>query len=65
MSIEELNDLLGRQYTLQRKILASWEQLHRAKRAHSSLLDELHNIKEQIKHSGEPSLYDEMFGIDN
>ena len=57
-----MDDLINRQFTLQRDVLASWNELHKMKLKHEALLSELRNIREQIKYESEPSLFDQMFG---
>ena len=57
-----MDDLINRQFTLQRDVLASWNELHKMKLNHEALLSELHKVREQIKYESEPSLFDQMFG---
>ncbi len=57
-----MDDLINKQFTLQRDVLASWNELHKMKLKHEALLSELRNVREQIKCESEPSLFDQMFG---
>ena len=57
-----MDDLINKQFTLQRDVLASWNELHKMKLKHEALLSELRNVPEQIKYESEPSLFDQMFG---
>ena len=57
-----MDDLLNKQYTLQRDVLASWDELHKMKVKHQGLLDKLNAVREQIKFESEPSLFEQMFG---
>ena len=57
-----LDDLVNKQFTLQRDVLHSWNELHKMKLKHEALLAELNRVREQIKYECEPSLFDQLFG---
>ena len=57
-----MDDLINKQFTLQRDVLASWDELHKMKLKHEALLSELHKVLEQIKYESEPSLFEQLFG---
>lgn len=57
-----IDDLINKKFTLQRDVLASWDQLHKMKLKHEALLHELRKVREQIKYETEPSLFDQLFG---
>ena len=56
-----LDDLVNKQFTLQRDILHSWNELHKMKLKHEALLAELNRVREQIRYECEPSLFDQLF----
>jgi len=57
-----MDDLINKKFTLQRDVLASWNELHKMKLKHEALLSELRKVREQIKYESGPSLYEELFG---
>ena len=61
-TIDFIDDLINKQFTLQRDILHSWAELRKLEAKHAALLSELNRVREQIKYECEPSLYDQMFG---
>jgi len=61
-TIEFIDDLINKKFTLQRDILHNWSELRKMELKHAALLTELNRIQEQIKYESEPSLYEQMFG---
>ena len=57
-----IDDLINKKFTLQRDVLASWDQLQKMKLKHEALLSELNRVREQIKYETEPSLFEQLFG---
>jgi hypothetical protein len=61
-TFDHLDDLVNRKFTLQRDVLHSWDELHKMKLKHESLVAELNRVREQIKCEFEPSLFEQLFG---
>jgi hypothetical protein len=61
-TIDFIDDLINKKFTLQRDILHSWGELRKMELKHSALLSELNRVREQIKYECEPSLFDQLFG---
>jgi SMC interacting uncharacterized protein involved in chromosome segregation len=59
---DHIDDLINKKYTLQRDVLASWNELHKMKLKHEALLGALQHIQEEIKCASEPSLFEQLFG---
>ena len=61
-TIEFIDDLINKKFTLQRDILHSWGELRKMELKHAALLTELNRVREQIKWECEPSLFEQLFG---
>ena len=61
-TVNFMDDLVNKQFTLQRDVLHSWNELQKMKVKHEALLAELNRVREQIKYESEPSLFEQLFG---